>query len=180
MNAVQGAVHSGAAHIFAIDPVEQKRKWAHDFGATNSFESIQACKEMLMHLTNGQGADVVILTASLVTGDLINEGFEAIRKAGTLVVTGASSASDHGVPGLNARSIAFMQKRIQGALYGMKSPREAMPILLNMYRAGTLKLDELVTNTYTLDQINDCSRDLHEGKNIRGVILLGAGGMEQS
>jgi NDMA-dependent alcohol dehydrogenase len=170
MNAVQGSVHRGAAHIIAVDPVEQKRAWAYDFGATDAFESIDAANDRLRHLTNGQGADVAILAASLVRGDLIREGFNAIRKAGTLVIAGASSESDEGIPGINARQIAFMQKRIQGALYGMKSPREAMPILLNMYRAGTLKLDELVTNTYTLDAINQASADLHDGKNIRGVI----------
>ena len=66
--------------------------------------------------------------------------------------------------------LANFQKRIQGALYGMKSPREAMPMLLDMYRAGKLKLDELVTNVYSLDQVNQAYDDMREGRNIRGVI----------
>ena len=148
-----------------------KQKWATDFGATDAFGSIDEAMPRVAELTNGQGADVVVLTASIVTNELIGQGLAATRKAGTVVVTGISSESEEGsVPGLNANNLAMMQKRIQGALYGMKSPREAMSNLLNMYRAGNLKLDELITRTYTLDQINSAYDDMREGRNIRGVI----------
>ncbi|MDJ0011439.1 NDMA-dependent alcohol dehydrogenase [Rhodococcus erythropolis] len=171
MNAVQGARESGAAHVIAVDPVPDKQKWALDFGATESFESIDAAMDRVRHLTNGQGADVAILCAGLVHNELIGEGFQAIRKAGTLVVAGIGPETDDGrMPGINATMLAMMQKRIQGALYGMKSPREAMPMLLDMYRAGKLKLDELVTTTYSLDQINEGFDDMRGGRNIRGVI----------
>ena len=66
----------------------------------------------------------------------------------------------------------MQQKRIQGALYGSWSPRYAIPTLLGLYKQGKLKLDELVTNRYTLDQINDAYQDMRDGRNIRGVILL--------
>ncbi len=174
MNAVQGAYLSGAAHVIAVDPVADKRKWALDFGATEGFESILAAMGRVGELTNGQGADVCILTASLVHNELIGEGYQAIRKGGTLVVTGVSPDTENAViPGLNAITLANFQKRIQGALYGMKSPREAMPMLLNMYRAGKLKLDELVTRVYSLDQINEAYDDMRNGTNIRGVIRFG-------
>jgi Zn-dependent alcohol dehydrogenase len=64
----------------------------------------------------------------------------------------------------------MFQKHIQGALYGAKSPREAMPMLLDLYRAGKLKLDELITRTYTLDEINIGYSDMRNGRNIRGII----------
>jgi S-(hydroxymethyl)glutathione dehydrogenase/alcohol dehydrogenase len=171
MNAVQGARAAGAAHIIAADPVPDKQKWALDFGATESFDSIASSMSRIHELTDGQGADVAILTAGIVPAEMIGEGFQAIRKAGTLVITGLSPEKEESViPGVNAAMIAIMQKRIQGALYGMKSPKEAMPMLLNMYRAGALKLDELVTKTYTLDQINQGFADMRTGSNIRGVI----------
>lgn len=171
MNAVQGARESGAAHVIVADPVAQKQKWALEFGASEAYESIAASMDRIQQLTHGQGADVAILCAGLVHNDLIGDGLQAIRKAGTLVLTGVSPADEDGaVPGLNAATMAIMQKRIQGALYGMKSPREAMPMLLNMYRAGKLKLDELVTATYSLDQINEGFDDMRNGRNIRGVI----------
>jgi NDMA-dependent alcohol dehydrogenase len=171
MNAVQGAVLSGAAHIIACDPVPEKREWALQFGATEVFASVKDATPRIRELTNGQGADVGILTAGQVHNDLIGAGYKAIRKAGTLVVTGVSPDTEEGViPGVNAFMLSMFQKRIQGALYGMKSPREAMPNLLNLYRAGKLKLDELITHEYTLDQINEACEDMRAGKNIRGVI----------
>jgi Zn-dependent alcohol dehydrogenase len=113
----------------------------------------------------------VILTTSLVHNELIGEGYQAIRKGGTLVVTGISPyAEEAPIPGLNAFDLAMFQKRIQGALFGMQSPRAAIPALLDLYRAGRLKLDELVTKVYSLDQINDAYSDMREGRNIRGVI----------
>lgn len=171
MNAVQGAYLSGAGHIIAVDPDADKRKWALDFGATEGFESISAAKDRVSELTNGQGADVCILTAGIVHNDLISDGFHAIRKAGTLVVTGVSPDNEEAlIPGLNANRLAMFQKRIQGAFYGAKSPREAIPMLLDLYRAGKLKLDELITKTYTLDEINIGYDDMRNGRNIRSII----------
>lgn len=174
MNAVQGARESGAAHIIAIDLVEDKRKWALDFGATESYESVAAATESILSLTNGQGADVAIVSVGVVHNDLIGAAYQAIRKAGTLVVTGIGPYAEEAViPGVNAFTLAMFQKRVQGALYGMKSPREAMPMLLNLYRSGKLKLDELVTKEYALDQINEAYDDMRNGRNIRGVIHFG-------
>jgi len=58
----------------------------------------------------------------------------------------------------------------KGLLYGGMNPRASMPMLLSMYRNGNLKLDELITNRYRLDQINDAFTDMREGRNIRGII----------
>jgi Zn-dependent alcohol dehydrogenase len=62
------------------------------------------------------------------------------------------------------------QKRIQGALYGMMAPSKDVPRLLALNRTGHLKLGEIVSRTYTLDQINDGYADMHGGEVIRGVI----------
>src|SRR3546814_18524537 len=66
----------------------------------------------------------------------------------------------------------MMNKEVKGTIFGSTNPRAQIPNLLSMYREGTLKLDELVTNRYTLDQINDGYRDMREGKNHRGVLPL--------
>jgi S-(hydroxymethyl)glutathione dehydrogenase/alcohol dehydrogenase len=59
-----------------------------------------------------------------------------------------------------------------GTLYGTSQPQVEIPKLLNLYKVGKLKLDELITKTYTLDQINDAYDDMLAGKNIRGVITF--------
>ena len=54
--------------------------------------------------------------------------------------------------------------------YGMGSPRDAMPNLLNLYAAGRLKLDELITRRYALDDVNQAYADMRSAVNIRGVV----------
>ena len=61
-------------------------------------------------------------------------------------------------------------KQLKGVMYGGMNPRASMPMLLSLYQAGALKLDELVTRRYRLDEINDAIIDLREGRNIRGII----------
>ncbi|MUL49392.1 NDMA-dependent alcohol dehydrogenase [Mycobacterium sp. CBMA293] len=173
MNAVQGARESGAAHIIVADPEPSKQKWAYDFGCTESFASIMDAMPRIQQLTNGQGADVTILTPGLLTNQIIGEGLMSIRKGGTLVVTAVSNHQEEAiVPSFNGLNMSMMQKRIQGVLFGNRGPRDAMPKMLNLYRAGKLKLDELVTKRYTLDQINEAYDDMRDGKNIRGVVTF--------
>jgi S-(hydroxymethyl)glutathione dehydrogenase/alcohol dehydrogenase len=64
-----------------------------------------------------------------------------------------------------------MEKRIQGCLFGMCSPAVDILRQIDLYRAGRLKLDELVTRRYVLDEINTAVTDLLEGRNLRGVIM---------
>ena len=85
------------------------------------------------------------------------------------MVTAVAPMAEVGVP-ISPFMLAMFQKRIQGCLYGMMSPSKDIPRLLEMYDRGQLKLDELVSRTYTLDEINTGYADMHAGTNIRGVI----------
>ena len=169
INAVQGAKHAGAARIIAVDPVQLKREFALKVGATDTVTDIDEAGELARSVTNGQGADSAIVTVGVLTGDHLGQAFSTIRKDGTLVVTAVSNAAEVGIP-VNLFELSMYQKRIQGVLYGMMSPSKDVPRLLALYEAGQLKLDELVTRTYTLDEINVGYEDLHSGINIRGVI----------
>jgi len=71
---------------------------------------------------------------------------------------------------LNLSLLALMQKRLQGTIFGGGSPQHDIPVLLSMYQAGKLNLDDMVTRRYRLDQINEGYQDMLEGRNIRGVI----------
>jgi S-(hydroxymethyl)glutathione dehydrogenase/alcohol dehydrogenase len=171
MNAVQGAAAAGASHIVVVDPAPFKREKAPEFGATEVFAEAQAAVDFVRSITNGQGADAAICTPGVLHGDIVNTATDAIRKGGIVVVTSMSPLGEVGIP-TDLFSLVMNQKRIQGALYGSWSPRYAIPTLLGLYKQGKLKLDELVTNRYTLDQINDAYQDMRDGRNIRGVILL--------
>jgi S-(hydroxymethyl)glutathione dehydrogenase/alcohol dehydrogenase len=171
INAVQGAAHAGANTVIAVDPVAFKRDAALTFGATHAFADIDEAADLARSLTNGQGADVAIVTVGVTTGEHIAQAFGAIRKAGTVVVTGIGDSSATGIP-VNTRELVLMQKRIQGALFGACNPMTDIPRQIQMYEAGHLKLDELITRRYSLDEINQGYEDMHAGTNIRGVIAF--------
>ena len=171
MNAVQGAAMAGASHVVVVDPAPSKKDYAPQFGATEVFDNFRDALKFVRSVTNGQGADSAIVCVGVVRNEHIGQALYAIRKAGTVVVTGIGSDHEEAVVrGLNAFQIAMLQKRIQGVLFGMGSPRQAMPMLLDLYKKGQLKLDELITRRYKLDELNRGYEDMRSGVNIRGII----------
>lgn len=171
MNAVQGAKIAGAKHIVAVDPNEFKRQMAPTFGATHTVVDTGAAMELVTEITWGLMADRVILTPGVVPPDMVLLALMMLRKGGTCVLTGMPKVSDLMVP-MVLTDMIYSCKTFKGALYGELNPREAMPRLLAMYEAGLIKLDQLITQKYKLDDINEAMRDLRAGKNIRGVITF--------
>ena len=102
---------------------------------------------------------------------LIEPALTLTSKGGTCVMTAVANMMESEVS-LNSFMFAMMNKELKGCLFGSGNPRADIPMLLSMYREGQLKLDELVTKTYTLDQINEGYQDMRDGKNIRGVIVF--------
>lgn len=170
MNALQGAAARGAAHVIAVDPVAFKREAATGFGATAAVATMAEAADHARLVTGGQGADAAIVCVGNLEPDHVAEAFAAIGRGSTVVVTGIGDASEVGLP-INLWEMAMTEKRIQGTLYGMDTPGDGIPRLLEMYKAGRLKLDELITRRYKLDEIGAAYQDLHEGRIIRGVVL---------
>ncbi|MGH8997921.1 MAG: NDMA-dependent alcohol dehydrogenase [Acidimicrobiia bacterium] len=171
INAVQGARHAGASHIIAVDPQPLKREVATKLGATAAFETIEEAADYARTLTGGQGADSAVVSVGVLKGEHVAQAFSAIRKAGTVAVTGIGNIAEVGIP-VSVFELAMFQKRIQGVIFGTLSPQKDVPRLLRLYKTGQLKLRELITREYTLDQINEGYADMHAGRNIRGVIRL--------
>ncbi len=171
INAVQGAAHAGASNVIAVDPVELKREKALQLGATHAFSDIAEADEFAKSVTNGQGADSVIVTIGVVKGEHVGQAFAATRKAGTVVVTGLGDITEVGIP-VPLGELTLFQKRIQGSLFGASSPSSDILRQAQMYRDGKLKLDELITATYSLDEVAKGYEDMHAGRNIRGVVLF--------
>ena len=171
VSAVQGAVHSGATNVVVADPVPFKREMAQEFGATHTFETIDEATAFARSVTNGQGADATIVTVGVIKGEHVAQALASVRKAGTVVVTAMGNLMEVGAP-ISLADLTLMQKRLQGSLFGACNPKRDIPNLLRMYQAGQLKLDEMVTRTYTLDQIAEAYDDLHAGINVRGVVVF--------
>ena len=170
MNAVQGAAHAGATVVIAVDPVEMKRTASLSFGATHAVATMEEATAIARSFTNGQGADSCIVCVGVATGQNVADGVESIRKAGTVVLTGLPRAEDDLSLPLSMRHLVLYQKRLQGSLFGASSPSRDIPALLDLYRHGHLKLDELITQRYTLETINDGFEDMRAGRNLRGIV----------
>lgn len=170
INAVQGARHKGARHIIAVDPVPFKQDVAHKFGATHAVRGYPQAARLVAELTGGQGADRVIVTVGVVTGDVLNPAQEMTRRGGVIVLTAAAPVLQREVR-FDLFTFAMSGKRLQGSLYGTTNARNDIPLLIRLYRSGELMLDELITRTYPLEDINQAFADMKAGKNLRGVIV---------
>jgi alcohol dehydrogenase (nicotinoprotein) len=101
---------------------------------------------------------------------MVNAAVLMTGKGGKVTITAVGHLDEHAVH-LRAGLLISYMRQIRGALFGDSNPLYDIPMLLGLYRAGDLKLDELVTRTYRLDQVNEAYRDMTDGKNIRGVIV---------
>jgi S-(hydroxymethyl)glutathione dehydrogenase/alcohol dehydrogenase len=171
MTAVQAADIAGAARIIAVDPVEFKREKAQEFGATHTANSMEEALPLVTELTNGILAEKAIITVGSMKGEYIGLAMELVGKCGTVVVTAQGDMLETDAQ-LSSFFLSMWNKEVKGTIFGSGNPRSEIPKLLNLYRQGRLKLDELITKTYTLDQINEGYQAMRDGKNIRGVITF--------
>jgi NDMA-dependent alcohol dehydrogenase len=169
INAVQGARAAGANAVVAVDPVDFKRDSAKFFGATDTSPSMEEAFPLVQELTAGVMADRVVLTPSVLQAEMLAPALALTRKGGTCLMTAVPKLDVNTVPLLLVDMVQYC-KTLKGLLYGGMNARASMPMLLSMYRNGHLKLDELITRRYRLDQINDAYTDMREGRNIRGII----------
>jgi NDMA-dependent alcohol dehydrogenase len=170
MNAVQGAAAAGAKRVMVIEPVAQKREWAMGLGATHTFASIEEATGPINELTWGRMAEKTIITVGDIQGEDIAAALSVTGKGGRAVVTGMGNAANVDVK-LSLFELTLLQKDLQGAIFGGLSPRVAIPELLSLYQEGQLKLDDLVTTKYSLEDINTGYQDMRDGKNIRGMVV---------
>ncbi len=169
-NAVQGAAMAGATNVIAVDPKANKREFAQEMGATHGLASGGEAIELAKELTLGVGADVAIVTVDVVSEPVVQEAISSIRKGGIVVLTGLAHPETMNIH-WSGTDVTLFRKQIRGSLFGDCNPTQDIKKMLALYRSGKLKLDELVTKQYRLEDINDGYADLEAGKNIRGVIV---------
>jgi NDMA-dependent alcohol dehydrogenase len=170
VNAVQGARHAGATTVIAVDPLENKREKALELGATHAVATAQEAGDIARSATNGNGADKTIVTVGIVTEAIVADAFANTGKGGTIVLIGLNKLMAQNVQ-LPGTILTLFKKTVKGSLFGDCNPTTDIPRILGLYRSGDLKLDELITRTYTLDQVNEGYEDLLNGKNVRGVVI---------
>src|SRR5215469_9069399 len=125
INAVQGAAFAGARNVIAVDPLEFKREHAMEFGATHAAADAATAQELVTELTRGVGADQALITVGVVTEEVVAAAFAAVRKRGTVVITGLAGPGKRTIQ-LPSFELTLFEKRIQGALFGSGNPFETI------------------------------------------------------
>jgi len=160
-------VLAGASRIIAVDVNPQKLALARTFGATDVIDAnTGTVLEMIRDLTHG-GADYTFECVGSLP--VIKTALEALAPGGTLTIVG--------VPKLGSKfefpvHTIYNNKAILGCRYGGARPRKDFAMLADLYLAGRLKIDELITEHYALDDFQRALDDLHHGHLARGVFQL--------
>ena len=169
LNVIQGAALAGAVQIIAVDLADKKLEFAQQFGATHTINPGRDGDPVakISEITGG-GADYSFECIGIP--EVIAQAYNAIHKGGTAVVVGVTRAD--GTVTLGTFMMPFQEKVLTGSMYGSARPRIDFPRLLNLYRSNRLKLDELVTATYPIEEINRAFDDMLKGVNARGVLIM--------
>jgi S-(hydroxymethyl)glutathione dehydrogenase/alcohol dehydrogenase len=169
LNAIQGAAIAEAARIVAVDVKAAKLAFAETFGATDRVDASQTDPvAAIKQLTGGRGADFTFEAIGRKAS--IEQAFSATRRGGTCVVIGIGSRAE--AVALSTFFLPIEGKRLLGCWYGGADVARDFPRLFALYEARRLKLDELVTRTYALDDVNRAFDDLAAGRNARGLVVF--------
>ena len=167
LSVIQGARIAGAEKIIAIDTLQPKLEMAKRFGATDSILSTEDPTKALKKMTGG-GPDYAFECVG--SGELAAAAYRAIRRGGLAVVVGVAKPSDS--TSVRTMTLPFEEKTLTGSYFGSCVPRVDFPRMLSLYMAGKLKLEELITRRYSIDEAPQAFADLQAGKNARGVIVF--------
>ncbi len=169
LNAVQGAVFSGAYPVIAVDMLDTKLQAARAFGATHTINASQEdAVAAVRGLTSGSGADYVFVTVGSTAA--VTQGFSMSGRCGTTVIVGIPPRSD--TVSLSPFTIPLFERTLTGSYMGSTRLRVDVPKLVALYQAGRLKLDELITGRYPLEQINEAIESVEKGEALRNVIVF--------
>jgi len=169
LNVVQGAAIAGAKQVLAIDSNETKLDMARAFGATD-----------VLKVTPGEDPTKAIKKATaggpdyafecVGSGELAGLAFKCLGRGGVAVVVGVAKPGDS--TSVRTMSLPFEEKTLTGSYFGSCVPRVDFPKMLGLYMAGKLKLDELITRRYAIDEAPQAFADMEAGRNARGVIVF--------
>jgi NDMA-dependent alcohol dehydrogenase len=168
--AIQGAVHAGARAVIAIDTNQSKIDRAMKIGATHGCTTaLDAAFNILPDLSWGKNCDVVIITVGAPTSEIIEEA-RSITAKGGVVVAAALAAFNMKSIDLNLFMFSMMNQELRGTVFGSEAPRIQIPRLLRLHHEGKFMIDELITQEYTIDEVQRGYDDLESGENVRGVV----------
>jgi len=168
LNVIQGARIAGAGEIIAVDMNETKLQMAKEFGATATVNAAQGDPvSQVMDMTQQRGADVAFEVIGLP--QTIDQTITMVRRGGQAILVGVPKMEVMvNVPAFFGLVLA--EKTIKGCWYGSSNVQKDVPKLIDLYKKGDLKLDELISRTITLEEVNDAFEAMKTGEVARSVI----------
>ncbi|SMX31591.1 Zn-dependent alcohol dehydrogenase [Actibacterium lipolyticum] len=168
LNAIQGARIAGAGRIIAVDMVPEKLEIAKEFGATDGILATDPKPWSAARKITGRGADAVFVTVGAIQA--YDTATRYLAPGGRMVMVGMphSGATTSYEPVI----IAAMGQEMVGSLMGDTVLSRDIPWMVDLYQQGRLKLDELISGRWSLDQINEAIADTKSGAARRNVILF--------
>ena len=169
LNSIQGARVSGARTVIAVDIADNKLEAAKGFGATHGINSSKEnVLERVMQLTDSRGADYVFVTVG--AKGAFDSSYAMLAKGGSTVLVGmpASGVMSEIDPG----TMAAYSQNVLGSKMGSARIQVDIPNLVDLYQQKRVKLDELITKTYPLEQINEAIAAVKRGEALRNVIVF--------
>ena len=150
-----------------MDILDNKLKTAKNFGATHTINSrSEDPVEAIQQLTFGRGADYAFMTVG--SAEALKQSLSMIGQQGTVVIVGVITEP---VP-LMLAEFPIFEKALIGTKGGSINPGEDIPQLISLYKAGRIKLDEMITGRYPLEQINEAIASVEKGEALRNVIVF--------
>jgi len=170
LSLIQAARLRGAARIIAIDRVPEKLLLARRFGATDVVDARDTddIVSPVLECTGGRGSDYAFEAVGRPA--TIEAAYAMTRKAGMTVVVGIAAPDEE--ISLNAFAIPSASRILTGSWYGRSRPDEDIPAILDLYMAGRLDLDALISRRYRLEEINEAFADMGRGELARGVVMF--------
>jgi len=167
ISVIQGAVLAGAKQVIAVDLNEDKLEMAKKFGATHTVKASDTAVKEIKGLTNRMGVDYAFEAIGI--GAVVEQAYAATRNGGKCTMVGMGSTGDR--LSFDAFTFPLFAKTLCGCMYGNANPSVDFPKMLDLYAAGKLDLEGMITKTYTIDEAPQAFEDLISGQNTRGVIL---------
>ena len=168
LNCIQGGALVAANPIIAVDVNPSKFEYAKQLGATHCIDASQGDPVEAIKDITGRGADYAFIAVGVA--EVIKQAWECLAPAGTSVIiglppTGSTVTFDTG-------SLQSNEKVMRGCKYGSARVRDDFPRMIELYRSGKLKIDELISKEYGIEQSNEAFDDLAAGELARGMIVF--------
>ena len=169
LSAIQGAALSGAYPLIAVDILDNKLKAALSFGATHTVNSKKTdAIEAVKKLTSGKGADYSFITVGSTAA--IQQAFSMLGPRGTAVIVGVPPLTD--TITFSPAEFIGLERVLTGCAMGATHLSTDVPRLIELYKAGRIKLDEYITTRYPLEKINEAIESVEKGQALRNVIVF--------